>query len=35
MIYAQAGGQRAVVTLAKRPANLRGYRGRIVIGVAA
>jgi protocatechuate 3,4-dioxygenase beta subunit len=35
MIYAQAGGPRAVVSLAKRPANLRGYRGRIVIGVAA
>jgi protocatechuate 3,4-dioxygenase beta subunit len=35
MIYAQAGGSRAVVALAKRSGGLRGYRGRIVIGVAA
>jgi protocatechuate 3,4-dioxygenase beta subunit len=34
-IYAQAGGSRAVVRLARRPRGLRGYAGRIVIGVAA
>jgi protocatechuate 3,4-dioxygenase beta subunit len=34
MIYAQAGGSRAVVRLSKRPAGARGYLGRIVIGVA-
>ena len=35
MIYAQAGGSRAVVRLSKRPRGARGYLGRIVIGVAA
>jgi hypothetical protein len=35
MIYAQAGGSRAVVRLTKRPRGLRGYVGRIVVGVAA
>jgi hypothetical protein len=34
-IFAQAGGSRAVVRLARRPRGLRGYVGRIVIGVAA
>ena len=34
MIYAQAGGSRAVVRLARRPNGARGYLGRIVIGVA-
>jgi protocatechuate 3,4-dioxygenase beta subunit len=34
-IYAQAGGSRAVVRLARRPRGLRGHVGRIVIGVAA
>ena len=33
-IYAQAGGSRAVVRLSRRPRGARGYRGRIVIGVA-
>src|SRR3954454_15707220 len=33
-IFAQAGGSRAVVKLARRPRGLRGYVGRIVIGVA-
>ena len=33
MIYAQAGGSRAVARLSKRAAG--GYVGRIVIGVAA
>jgi protocatechuate 3,4-dioxygenase beta subunit len=35
MIYAQAGGARAVVRLSRRPRGLRGYIGRIVIGIAA
>jgi len=35
MIYAQAGGSRAVVKLSRRAAGARGYVGRIVIGVAA
>jgi protocatechuate 3,4-dioxygenase beta subunit len=35
MIFAQAGGSRAVVRLPKRPRGARGYIGRIVIGVAA
>jgi protocatechuate 3,4-dioxygenase beta subunit len=35
MIFAQAGGSRAVVRLSKRPRGLRGYVGRIVVGVAA
>jgi protocatechuate 3,4-dioxygenase beta subunit len=35
MIYAQAGGARAVVRLTKRTHGLRGYVGRIVVGVAA
>jgi protocatechuate 3,4-dioxygenase beta subunit len=35
MIYAQAGGARAVVRLTKRARGLRGYVGRIVVGVAA
>jgi protocatechuate 3,4-dioxygenase beta subunit len=34
MIYAQAGGSRAVVRLGRRPGGARGYLGRIVIGVA-
>jgi protocatechuate 3,4-dioxygenase beta subunit len=34
MIYAQAGGSRAVVKLGRRPGGARGYLGRIVIGVA-
>ena len=34
MIYAQAGGSRAVVRLRRRPGGARGYLGRIVIGVA-
>jgi protocatechuate 3,4-dioxygenase beta subunit len=34
MIYAQAGGSRAVVRLGRRPGGDRGYLGRIVIGVA-
>ncbi len=34
MIYAQAGGSRAVVRLSRRPGGARGYLGRIVIGVA-
>ena len=34
LIYAQAGGSRAVVRLARRPNGARGYLGRIVIGVA-
>jgi protocatechuate 3,4-dioxygenase beta subunit len=33
-IYAQAGGSRAVVKLARRSGGARGYLGRIVIGVA-
>lgn len=33
-IYAQAGGSRAVVKVARRPGGARGYVGRIVIGVA-
>jgi protocatechuate 3,4-dioxygenase beta subunit len=35
MIFAQAGGSRAVVRLSKRPRGARGYVGRIVIGVAS
>jgi protocatechuate 3,4-dioxygenase beta subunit len=35
MIFAQAGGSRAVVRLTKRRAGARGYVGRIVVGVAA
>ena len=35
MIYAQAGAARAVVRLTKRTHGLRGYVGRIVVGVAA
>jgi protocatechuate 3,4-dioxygenase beta subunit len=35
MIFAQAGGSRAVVRLSKRPRGARGYVGRIVIGVEA
>ena len=35
MIYAQAGGARAVVRLTERARGLRGYVGRIVAGVAA
>lgn len=34
-IYAQAGGSRAVVRLSRRPRAVRGYVGRIVIGIAA
>jgi protocatechuate 3,4-dioxygenase beta subunit len=34
MIFAQAGGSRAVVKLGRRPGGARGYVGRIVIGVA-
>ena len=34
LIYAQAGGSRAVVRLSRRPGGARGYVGRIVIGVA-
>jgi hypothetical protein len=34
MIYAQAGGSRAVVRLGSRPGGARGYLGKIVIGVA-
>ena len=34
MIYAHAGGSRAVVRLRRRPGGARGYLGRIVIGVA-
>jgi protocatechuate 3,4-dioxygenase beta subunit len=34
MIYARAGGSRAVVKLGRRPGGARGYVGRIVIGVA-
>jgi len=33
-IYAQAGGASAVLKLTKRPQGLRGYTGRIVVGVA-
>jgi protocatechuate 3,4-dioxygenase beta subunit len=33
-IFAQAGGSRAVVRVAKRPGGARGYLGKIVIGVA-
>jgi protocatechuate 3,4-dioxygenase beta subunit len=35
MIFAQAGGSRAVVRLSSRPRGARGYVGRIVIGVAS
>jgi protocatechuate 3,4-dioxygenase beta subunit len=35
MIFAQAGGSRAVVTLSNRRRGAKGYLGRIVIGVAA
>jgi protocatechuate 3,4-dioxygenase beta subunit len=34
MIYAQAGGSRAVVRLGRRPGGARGYLGKIMIGVA-
>jgi protocatechuate 3,4-dioxygenase beta subunit len=34
MIYAQAGGSRAVARLGPRPGGVRGYLGKIVIGVA-
>lgn len=34
MIYAQAGGSRAVVKLGRRTGGARGYLGKIVIGVA-
>ena len=34
-VYAQAGGSRAVVRLARRPRGAAGYVGRIVIGIAA
>jgi hypothetical protein len=34
MIYARAGGSRAVVKLGRRLRGARGYAGRIVIGVA-
>jgi protocatechuate 3,4-dioxygenase beta subunit len=34
LIYAQAGGSRAIVRLGRRPNGARGYLGRIVIGVA-
>jgi protocatechuate 3,4-dioxygenase beta subunit len=34
MIYAQAGGSRAVVRLGRRPGGARGYLGKIIIGVA-
>jgi protocatechuate 3,4-dioxygenase beta subunit len=34
MIFAQAGGSRAVVRLSRRPRGARGYVGRILIGVA-
>ena len=33
-IYAQAGGASAVLKLSKRPNGLKGYTGRIVVGVA-
>jgi protocatechuate 3,4-dioxygenase beta subunit len=35
MIFAQAGGSRAIVHLSRRPRGARGYLGRIVNGVAA
>jgi hypothetical protein len=34
MIFHQAGGSRAIVKLTRRPGGVRGYLGRIVIGVA-
>jgi protocatechuate 3,4-dioxygenase beta subunit len=34
MIFAQAGGSRAVVRLGRRPGAARGYLGKIMIGVA-
>ena len=33
-IYAQAGGASAVLRLSRRPQGLKGYTGRIVVGVA-
>jgi protocatechuate 3,4-dioxygenase beta subunit len=35
MIFAQAGGSRAVARLSRRPGGLRGYVGRLVVGIAA